>query len=129
MEVSRRGAIFPVLLASFVVLYAWRMSGALRFEPITAHLSNLYLTGAALTLASGPRAFSDARARTRPLVAATALAVLNLALEVVLPAFGVDDEVNEAMADVNTSDPIDAVFGLAAVMLVLVLLPRRAPRE
>lgn len=129
MEVSRRAAIFPVLLASFAVLYAWRISGLLRFEPITAHLSNLYLTGAALTLVSGPRAFADARATTRPLVAATALVLLNLGLEVVLPAFGVDDEVNEAMADVNTSDPIDAVFGLVAVVLVLVLLPRRAPGE
>ena len=129
MEVSQRAAIFPVLLASFAVLYAWRMSGVLRFEPITAHLSNLYLTGAALTLVSGPQAFADAQARTRPLVAATALVALNLGIEVVLPAFGVDDEVNEAMADVNTSDPIDAVFGLAAVVLVLGLLPRRAPRE
>ena len=125
MEASWRRAIFPVLLAAFAALYVWRMSDVLPVEGVTSHLSNLYLTGAALTLASGPRAFIDAGSRARPLVAAVALGALNVGLEVALPALGVDDEVNDALADVNTSDPIDALFGLSAVLLVLALLPRR----
>ena len=124
-----RRVIFPMLLVSFAALYAWRISGVLPVEPVTAHLSNLYLTGVALVVVSGPRAFVDGAGTTRALAAALALVVLNLGLEVVVPALGIEDDVNEAMGDVNTSDPLDAVFGLVAVDLVLALLPWRGRRR
>ena len=57
-------------------------------------------------------------------MAAAVLGALNIALEVVVPALGIEDGVNRALGDVNTSDPVDAVFGLCAVVLVVTLLPR-----
>jgi len=117
--------VYPTLLVVFGLLYLWRMSDLLRFEPVTAHLSNFYLTGAGLTLTSGPRAFLESSQRRRVFVLATLFAFLNVAAEVLLAAAGVDDEVNRAMGDVNTSDPVDGMFGLTAVVAVLMVLPRR----
>lgn len=35
----------------------------------------------------------------------------------------IDEAVNRAMGDVNTTDPVDGLFGLVAVALVVLLLP------
>jgi hypothetical protein len=116
---------FAAFLVAFVALYAWRMSGVLPVAPITDHLSNLYLTGAALTLAIGPRGFGDPR--RQPLVRAVAavLVAVNLVAEVLVAAIGLDDELNDALGNVNTSDPVDGLFGLAAVAAVLAATPWR----
>jgi hypothetical protein len=125
----RRSTAFPALLVLFAVLYAWRMSGVVVSEPITNHLSNFYLSGAALTLLIGPRAFHTP-SRPRVLATAGALLALNLLGEIVLALVGLDDEVNDAMGNVNTSDPVDGIFGIAGVLLVLLMIPRMiAPRQ
>lgn len=103
----------------FGVLYVWRMTGVLAVEPVTTHVSNFYLSGAALTLLVGPRGFQDLSRRGLVLAAAGVLVSVNVVVEVVLAALGVDDEVNDAMGNVNTSDPIDGLFGVAAVILVV----------
>ncbi|MFP5317998.1 MAG: hypothetical protein ACLGI2_06840 [Acidimicrobiia bacterium] len=122
-----REAVFPALLVVFALAYLWRITGVLAVEPISSHLSNFYLTGAAVTLLSGRRAFVDPAVRGRALVVAAAFAAVNVVVEVLLAAAGLDDEVNRAMGDVNTSDPVDGLSGLAAVALVVGLLPRRRP--
>lgn len=108
------------LLVALVVLYVWRLSGIASFDPVTDHLSNLYLSGGAVLLAAGPNGH-----RTRALVVAGALAAVNVVGEAVLPVLGIDDEVNEVMGDANTSDPVDALFGLAGIGAVLAVLPLR----
>ena len=125
---SWRRRTFPVLLAVFAVAYVWRISGVLPVDPVTNHLSNFYLTGAALTLLSGPTAFVDPSRRPRALLLAGLFAGINLVAEVLLAIADMDDEVNRAMGDVNTTDPVDGLFGLVAVVLVVTLLPRASPR-
>ncbi len=49
-----RRAAFPALLVLFALAYLWRITGVLPVEPVTSHLSNVYLTGAAVTLLAGP---------------------------------------------------------------------------
>ena len=129
MTETWRRAVYPSLLVLFGLAYAWRMSGWFALEPVTTHLSNFYLTGAALTLVSGPRAFVDPMRRPRALAAAAGLAALNLIAEVALAAGDVDERVNRAMGDVNTTDAVDGMFGLAAVAFVLLLLPPRPQEE
>lgn len=122
-EARWRRALFPSLLLVFVVAYAWRMAGLLPVEPLTNHLSNFYLTGAGLTLLSGPRAFSDPSVRGRALSFAALLGVVNVVAEMLLALGDIDKAVNRAMGDVNTTDPVDGFFGLVAVALVVLLLP------
>lgn len=114
---------FPALLIGFGALYLWRITGVLEIEPISSHLSNLYLTGIPLTLLCGRRAFVDPSLRRRSLVLAGAFAAVNLVVEVVVALVGVDDELNRALGEVNTSDPIDGLVGVAACVLVVALLP------
>ncbi len=116
---------FPALLVGFAVLYAWRMSGVLAVSPVTDHLSNFYLSGAALTLLIGPNGFRGPSRRSFALAAGAAIAAANVVMEMVVPALGLEETVNRAMGDVNTSDPVDGLFGIAAVVLVLSLVPRR----
>ena len=54
---------------------------------------------------------------------------INLVAEVLLAVLDMDDEVNRAMGDVNTSDRVDGYFGLAAVVLVVVLLPAHSQTD
>lgn len=122
-----RRAVFPTLLGLFISLYLWRMSGFAAVPPITGHLSNFYLTGAALTLLVGPSAFVDPRRRRRALTWAAALIVVNLVAEIALAVGSLDETVNDAMGGVNTSDPWDGFAGSLAVALVLCLLPPRSP--
>ena len=121
--------LFPGLLAGFGIAYVWRMSGVAEVPPITDHLSNFYLTGAALTLAGTPRAFVDPTLRSRVRWMAVALVALNVVVEIVLAIGDLDETVNRAMGDVNTTDPLDGVAGVLAVALVVVLLPRPAPES
>lgn len=121
------------MLVLFGALYAWRISGLLEVPPVSDHLSNAYLSGAAVTLAGGPGAFAGATGpRRRALGAAALLLAVNVGLEVLAGAVGVDDELNRALGDVNTSDPADAVAGSLAIAGVLALLPpgsRATPAE
>ena len=126
---SWRAKAFPMLLVFFAALYAWRLSGVLEIEPITNHLSNLYLSGAALTLLTGSKAFQDPGRRTRVLAPATGLLAVNIIGEIVLALVGLDDEVNEVFGNVNTSDPVDGVYGIVGVLLVLSALPRQGHRR
>ena len=137
-----RARIFAALLAVFIVAYLWRMSGQLEIDGVTSHLSNFYLTGAAVTLIAGKRAFveaddgagpaspSTARSphRRRALLAAAAFAAVNVVGEIVLAIGNVDEAINRAMGNVNTTDPLDGVAGLVAVALVVALLPRPRAR-
>ena len=50
-----RRVVFPGPLVACARAYVWRMSGLFPVEPVTDHLSNLYLTGADVTLLRGPR--------------------------------------------------------------------------
>lgn len=120
-----RGAVFPGLLALFALLYVWRITGVAPFEPVSSHLSNVYLTGAAVTVLSGPSAFVDASRRRRVLLVAAAFAAVNLVAEVVLSFGGIEEAVNDAMGDVNTADPVDGLAGIVAASFVATLAPRR----
>lgn len=113
---------YPALLGMFAALYVWRMSGLAPAPGVSAHLSNLYLTGAATVLLGGPRLFSDPPARRRALVAAAVLVGVNLAAEVGLRVVGIDESVNSALGGVNTSDPLDALYGVTGAALVIGLL-------
>lgn len=117
--------LFPAFLVMFGLLYIWRMSGVLEVDPVTNHLSNFYLSGAAFTLLVGPMGFKDASRRRLVLAAASVLVAVNVFVEVVLALLGVDDEVNDAMGNVNTSDPIDGLFGVCAVLIVFLTTPWR----
>ena len=120
-----RRAIYPALLVVFALAYLWRITGVAPIDPVSSHLSNFYLTGAAVTLLSGPQAFVDPSRRRRALGAAAVLAGVNLVGEVLVAAVGWDDEVNRALGDVNTSDPVDGVIGILTAGLVVGLLPWR----
>ena len=122
---DRRTAIFPGLLVVFVAAYVWRMSGVLDVTAVTSHLSNFVLSGAAVTIISGPKAFVDPARRSRALLAAAALVAVNLVAEMLLAIGGADEVVNDAMGDVNTTDPIDGLSGILAVALVVAMLPWR----
>jgi hypothetical protein len=119
-----RRAVYPALLAACAVAYAWRISGLAPFPPVTDHLSNVYLTAAAVTLLGGPAAFVDPARRGRLLVAAAAFAAVNVVGEVLLAAGGLGDTLNDAFGGVNTPDPVDGLAGLAAAAAVALL---RAP--
>ena len=121
-----RQAIFPSLLVLFGLGYVWRISGRLQLPPITDHLSNVYLTGAALVLLSGPSAFVDRSRIGRARIAAGALLVLNFVAEIVLALDNIDDVLNRLAGNVNTADPVDGLFGMATVVVVTALLPWRA---
>ena len=124
-EPGWRRLVFPPLLVTFGLAYLWRISGLLPVASLTDHLSNFYLTGAAVVVLSGPASFVDAGRRARAVVVAGLFAGLNLVVEIALAVGNADEAVNRAMGDVNTSDPVDGVFGLAATALVLALLPPR----
>ncbi len=122
---------FAALLGFFALLYVWRMSGVARISGVSDHLSNFYLTGAAVTLVGGPNAWTDEPARRRAYVVAAALILVNLSAEVVL-LFGnldnLDEPVNSALGDVNTSDPLDALSGCLGALFVaaLIMVSKRA---
>jgi hypothetical protein len=122
-----RRAIFPALLGAFALAYGWRMSGVADVAPVTDHLSNFYLSGAALTLAATPRGFVDVARRRRVLLVALALVAVNVVAEVLLGIGDIDASVNRAMGGVNTSDPLDGLSGVLGVALVVALLPRPGP--
>ena len=119
-----RRAIFPALLVAFAAAYVWRMSGVADVEPVTDHLSNFYLSGAALTLAATPRGFVDPTVRRRVLTIALVLVVVNVLAEVLLGIGNLDETVNRSIAGVNTSDPLDGVAGVLGVAIIVALLPR-----
>lgn len=119
-----RRAVFPGLLVLFALAYLWRITGVLPFDPVSSHLSNVYLTGGAVTLLSGPTAFTDPARRGRVLLVAAGFVALNVVGEIVLAIGGVGDVVNDAFGGVNTADPVDGLAGVAAAGVVTLL---RAP--
>jgi hypothetical protein len=105
--------------------YVWRISGRLQMPPITDHLSNVYLTGFALVLLSGRSAFVDPSRIGRAGMAAGALLILNFVAEIVLAWGNIDEVLNRLAGNVNTSDPVDGLFGMGTVVVVTALLPWR----
>ncbi|HWL37610.1 MAG TPA: hypothetical protein VNQ77_15600 [Frankiaceae bacterium] len=116
-----RRSVFPALLALFALAYAWRITGVLPFQPVTDHLSNVYLTGGAVTLLSTPAGFTDPALRGRVLLAAAAFAAVNVVAEVVLAVGDAEDGINDAFGNVNTADPVDGLAGVGAALLVFLL--------
>lgn len=114
--------LFPALVAGFIGCYLSRLSGIAPLAGVGDHLSNVFLSGLVVTLAGGPGAFTSGDGQDRALVAAVVAIAANLVLELGVAAIGIDDEVNDAPGDVNTSDPVDGLLGAAAALGVLALV-------
>ena len=124
-----RRAVFPALVGLFALIYLWRISGVAPVERVSSHLSNFYLSGAALTLLIGWKGFVDPSARVRSLILAASFAVLNVVVEILLVVGNIDEAINSALGGVNTTDPIDGLAGIAGVLLVVLLLPATEPAD
>ena len=116
---------YAVLLAVFAATQYWRLqrpgAGRRRLRP-PQHA----LTGLAATLLAGPHAFVDVAARRRAVVIGVVLVAVNLVVEVLLDVLGLSPAVNRLLGGrFNTDDPVDAVYGGAAVALVAAALPWR----
>lgn len=62
------------------------------------------------------------------LLVAAALLAVNVVAEIVV-AVGEVDDVQPMAGDINTSDPIDGLFGVATVAAVTALLPWRPDQD
>lgn len=116
--------IYLVLLGIFVVTYVWRATSIGWADPISSHISNFAITGAAVILLIGPKDFRRKSARNKVLQITITFAVANIIVELLnvgdlqLPGL--------TFLSFNTADIFDAVYGLIAVVLATFFYWREA---
>lgn len=104
------------------VLHFFRLTYLLPAEWLTSHLSNFIGSAVLLLIMIGPTAFKIA-ATIRIVIPAIIVTVMNIALEFG-PAITLIDWEFLYWENFNTPDPIDALFGMFAVIATLAAVHR-----
>lgn len=88
---------------------------------LTNHISNLLGTMFLMVLLSGKKAFKTGL-NIRTYIATFILVAMNIILELSQPINNVILPFNGRWENFNTPDPIDAIFGIFAILIVLTLV-------
>lgn len=124
-----RNKMYYTLLASSVFfgfiylisLNGHRLIDYLHMPWITNHISNLLGTMFLMVLISGKAAFKG-RSIIRPYIAAAALTTMNLILELSKPIDTLTLPLIGQWEHFNTSDPLDALFGILGILIVFAII-------
>lgn len=95
---------------SFLIIYLWKVSGALWLPGISDHLSNFALTGLGSLVLIGPSVFISWQGRVKVLVVSGLFVLANLAVE--LMGAG-------TLGGFNILDGYDALYGVLACGIVI----------
>lgn len=96
----------------FLAIYLWKLGGIGWIAGISDHLSNFALTGLFSLLFIGPTAFEHKTGRARVFVLSALFVVANLIVELAVAG---------TLGGFNVLDGYDALYGVAASLIVIVL--------